>query len=175
MIDIGKDAFSKDHTIYWPTKYEGIVEFLKNGTGTEPSAQSLYSLNVEVIVLAACVGLVHNERIKILSEGKKEISLSTFASNGLAFYLYLIPMLSKTSDDSEPDLDMLRNEAGESRAIEIFQEFTAGGLSILNDELMSGGLKSPFLFVKDLATGHTFQEEGKRPKPTIKDIGIELF
>jgi hypothetical protein len=174
MIDIGKDAFSKDHTIYWPAMYERVVEFLKNGTGTEPSSQSLYSLNVEVIVLAACIGLVNNERIT-LPPDKKEIALSTFTTNGLAFYLYLIPMLSKTLEGAEPDLDMLRNEAGESRAIETFQEFATGGLSILNDELMTGGLKSPFLFVKDLAQKYGSLEEGKVKKPIVKNIGIEIF
>jgi dnd system-associated protein 4 len=173
MIDLGKDAFSKDHTIYWPEKYETVVEFLKNGHSTESSSHSLYTLNVEVLVLAACVGLVANEKGKVPPE-KKEIALSTFSSQGLAFYLYLIPMLSQTLGDSEPDLDMLRNEDGESRAIEIFESYAAGGLQILNDELITGGLKSPYLFIKDLSLKYA-SDSPISSTGQIKTVGIELF
>ena len=52
-----KTLFSFDHNIYWPERYERVMQYLQNGKGETANEQSLYKLNVEVLVLAACVGL----------------------------------------------------------------------------------------------------------------------
>ena len=44
-----KELFSGDHTIYWPDRYESVVEYLKNGTANDVNANSLYKLNVHII------------------------------------------------------------------------------------------------------------------------------
>ena len=114
--------FIADHTIYWPEKYEQVVEYLKNGTGTGTNHQSLYKMNVEVIVLAACIGLKHNNALDLPSE-KKEIALSTFNQHGFGVYLFLIPMLS----EKQVSVDYFRNKDEEKRANSIFEKYAAGG------------------------------------------------
>jgi hypothetical protein len=189
MIKVYKDIFVKDHTIYWPESYESVVEFLKNGTseGEQSSSKSLYKLNVQVIVFAACVGLISGERKSIVKEKKKEIALSTFIENDLAIYLFLIPLLSRPKiinnktdfekNNFQPDLDQLRGESGEELSIEIFQEYCAAGLEILNDELLnSGSMNSPYIFIKDIINKFSINT-GDSPKNNdgIKNIDIEIF
>jgi dnd system-associated protein 4 len=135
--------FTKDHAVRWPDKYEGVVNFLKYGVDqdTRHKNDSLYSLNVHVIVFAACVGLKNDTELPIGEA--KTIDVSTFRGQALEPYLYLIPLLSQ----KDPDLYMLRDEAGEKRAIDIFERYTAGGLSILADVHKGAGLRSPELLI----------------------------
>ena len=79
--------FSYDHTIYWPSKYERVVKFLQNGDEEKPNNKSLYRLNVEVIVLAACVGVKYGNFIDQLPPERKEIALSTFNDNQLGKFI----------------------------------------------------------------------------------------
>jgi len=153
--------FIADHTIYWPEKYEQVVEYLKNGTGTGPNHQSLYKMNVEVIVLAACIGLKHNNALDLPSE-KKEIALSTFNQHGFGVYLFLIPMLS----EKQVSVDYFRNKDEEKRAISIFEKYAAGGLEILNERLVTRSMDSPYLFTSDLLSN---RDDG------IREVSIELF
>ena len=93
-----KELFSGDHTVYWPDKYETVVEYLKNGTGSSENSNSLYKLNVHVIVLAACVGLLAGEKLSIPEkEKRKEIPISVFNNHDLSIFLYLIPLLINSS------------------------------------------------------------------------------
>ena len=139
-----KDLFGRDYTIYWPEKYEPIVDFLKNGTHGS-TGDLLFRLNVDVIVMSACIGL----KLKIkcpVGDKRKDISLQTFNGKALSIYLYLIPLLA--GDDL--DLSYLSAEDGELRAISVFQEYAAGGLQYLTEEYASSGLKTPFAFMRDL-------------------------
>ena len=138
--------FSYDHTIYWPSKYERVVKFLQNGDEEKPNNKSLYRLNVEVIVLAACVGVKYGNFIDQLPPERKEIALSTFNDNQLGVYIYIIPLLS----DAKGNIDLMRNKEGEDLAVTIFQKYAAGGLEILSDRLLQHGLDSPYLFLHDL-------------------------
>lgn len=156
-----KSLFSFDHTIYWPKKYERIVAYLHNGTGDKPNHQSLYKSNVEVIVLAACIGLNNQNPIDVPSD-RNEISLFTFNSHSLSIYLYLIPLLAQ----DEVSIDFFRNKDGEDRAISIFQRYAAGGLEILNERLASRGMDSPYLFTSDLLINKD---------DNIRELPIDIF
>jgi hypothetical protein len=164
-----EDLFSKDIAVYWEEKYEPIVEFLKGGLSDSSVSSSVFRLNVEVVVFAACIGLVEDRRIK--SSGKtKEISVSTFHQNGLSQFLYLIPFLSTP----DPDLDLLRNEDGEKSAVGIFQEYAAGGLSIILDEYSSSTIRAPYLFLMDLLKRYP-KAPDSGGSVVINDIDIDIF
>ena len=168
-----RSLFSRDYTVYWPEKYEGVVEYLKNGGIEDPKPeQILYKLNVGVIVLSACIGVQHDNKGDT-SGKRKEITVSTFESNGLGAYLYLIPLMANKT----PDLDLMRNPEGEEKAIKIFEEYCAGGLEVLNDKYKATGLKSPHMFLDDLLKETTLP--GASPesngKSSVKDVGIDLF
>jgi len=156
-----RSLFSFDHTIYWPKKYESVVAYLQNGTGDKPNHQSLYKTNVEVIVLAACIGLNNQNSVDVPSE-RNEISLFTFNSHSLSIYLYLIPLLSQ----DQVSIDLFTNKEGEDRAISIFQRYAAGGLEILNERLVSRGMDSPYLFTSDLLTNND---------DNVRDLPIDIF
>lgn len=142
-----RSLFLFDHTIYWPSKYERVVEFMQNGTTGKSNDNSLYKLNVEVIVLAACIGLREKNLIDFPSSSeRKEIALSTFNQNKLGIYIYIIPLLS----DKKLNIELFRNEEGEDKAVSIFQKYAAGGLEILNDHLNTSGNDSPYLFLEDI-------------------------
>jgi dnd system-associated protein 4 len=140
---MSKNLFTKEVTVYWPEKYDPIVDFLKNGTHSA-AEDALYKLNVDVVVLAACIGLLTNTKCPV-GDRRKEIALSTFGQS-LSGYLFLIPLMAT----KEVDISLLRNEEGEQRAISIFQEYAAGGLQYLSEEYEQSGLKTPFVFVRDL-------------------------
>ena len=142
-----RSLFSYDHTIYWPSKYERVVEFLKNGTEVKTNNRSLYKYNVEVIALAACFGLRENNSIDLPPNSeRKEIALSTFNEHKLGIYIYIIPLLG----EQKGNVELFRNKDGENTAVSIFQRYAAGGLEILNDQLNTSGHDSPFLFLDDL-------------------------
>ena len=141
---MSKDLFTKEITVFWPEKYEPILDFLKGGTQGE-AKDALFKLNVEVVVMAACIGLLTNTKCPV-GDRRKEISLSTFNGHSLSSYLFLIPLMA--SDDV--DLSLMRNEDGEQRAVGIFQEYAAGGLQYLTEEYELSGLKTPFAFVRDI-------------------------
>jgi len=156
-----KTLFSFDHTIYWPEKYQRVVDYLQNGVGQGENSQSLYKLNVEVLVLAACVGLEAKNAIDLPPQ-TKEIALSTFTSQSLSVYLYLIPMLAV----KDTTIDFFRNKEGEAKAVSIFEKYAAGGLEILNEKLMSNTLDSPYFFTSNLR-----QDKGD----DVRDLEIDIF
>lgn len=138
-----ESLFTKDHAVRWPEKYEGVVNFLKSGTDEDAKHKNdnLFPLNVHVIVFAASVGLKNDTELPV--GDAKTIDVSTFRGQGLEPYLYLVPLLSQ----KDPDLYMLRDEQGEKRAIDLFERYTAGGLSILADVHKKAGLRSPELLI----------------------------
>ncbi len=156
-----KSLFSFDHTIYWPKKYDRVVAYLQNGTGDTPNHQSLYKTNVEVIVLAACIGLNSQNSVDVPTE-RNGIDLFTFNSHSLSIYLYLIPLLAQ----DKVSIDFFRNKEGEDRAISIFQRYAAGGLEILNERLVSRGMDSPYLFTSDLLVNNDDK---------VRDLPIDIF
>ncbi len=156
-----RGLFSFDHTIYWPKKYDRVVGYLQNGTGDSDNPQSLYKFNVEVIVMAACLGIREKYAVDLSGE-TNDINLSTFNSQSLGIYLYLIPMPS----DEEPNVDYFRNKEGEDKAISIFQRYVAGGLELLNERLVTRSLDSPYLFTQDLIAN---RQDG------IRDLDIDIF
>ena len=157
-----KILFSFEHTIYWPEKYQRVVDYLQNGTGQIVNSQSLYKLNAEVIVLAACIGLNAGNAIDVPSDKKKEIALSTFTAQSLSIYLYLIPMLA----EKDITVDFFRNKEGEAKAVSIFEKYAAGGLEILNEKLLSNTLDSPYFFTSNL------RQDGSND---VSDIDIDIF
>lgn len=164
-----KEFFSEDHTLYWPEKYEPVVEYLKNGTSTSENQNSLYKLNVHIIVLAACVGLSHSEKIVTQErEKKKEIPLSVFHNHDLSIFIYIIALLSS----NEPNLYLLKNADGEKQAIKIFEQYVAGGLQILYDKYKKGFADPPYLFVSDLIKLDVSSSELERVLPPEEDIQL---
>jgi dnd system-associated protein 4 len=145
-----QSLFSFDHTIYWPEKYEPVVQFLQNGSGSTSNHSSLYKYNVHVIVLAACIGLKHKNTQDISSKEKKEISIVTFHNYSLSVYLFLIPLLS----NKNLNLELFKDEEGEKKAISIFEKYVAGGLEILHDFYEKKYLETPLTFVQDLIRPH---------------------
>jgi dnd system-associated protein 4 len=142
-----KELFSGEHTIYWPDRYEAVVEYLKNGNANKENPNSLYKLNVHVIVLAACLGVVSGERLPFVEKEKKnEIPLSVFNNHDLSIFIYLVSLLSK----SEPDIDLLKDLDGENKAVKVFEEYAAAGLQILSEKYKQGSIDIPFMFVTDL-------------------------
>lgn len=158
-----KTLFSFDHTIYWPEKYQRVIDYLQNGVGQGENSQSLYKLNVEALVLAACVGLEAGNAIDLPPPPqRKEIALSTFTSNSLSVYLYLIPMLA----EKDTTIDFFRNKEGEAKAVAIFEKYAAGGLEILNEKLLSNTLDSPYFFTSNLRQGKG---------DDVRDLEIDIF
>jgi dnd system-associated protein 4 len=156
-----KTLFSFDHTIYWPEKYQRVIDYLQNGVGQGENSQSLYKLNVEVLVLASCIGLEAGNAIDLPPQ-RKEISLSTFTSQSLSVYLYLIPMLA----EKDTTIDFFRNKEGEAKAVAIFEKYAAGGLEILNEKLLSNTLDSPYFFTSNLRQGKG---------DDVRDLEIDIF
>lgn len=142
-----KELFSKDFTVYWPDRYEPVVEYLQNGHGNSENLNSLYNNNAHVIVLAACLGLLHGSRLNIPDKEKnKEIPSSVFNNNDLTIYIYLIALLS----EDVPDVNLLKNLEGETKAIKIFEEYVSSGLQLLNEKYTQGYIDTPFIFVSNL-------------------------
>jgi dnd system-associated protein 4 len=165
-----KSIFLHHRNVYWPEEYEGVVEFLAGQDG-------LFKFNTGVITFAATIGLAEKYKKKL--EGKrKEIAIGIFENHKLTPYIYMIALAS----ESELNLDLMRNEAGEETTIRIFEAYAAGGLSILNDRRNTGGLKSAYLFAYDLLRDYDSIGSGKgkgkksaiQKSAGVKDIGIDL-
>jgi hypothetical protein len=117
--------FTKDRAVYWPSEFAPFVNFLKgqNENG-QPNMPALYSYNTGAMVLAASLGVLH-KRTRDVGKGQ-EIMTSTFASQGLEMYLFLLPLLGR----GETNVDMLRPEH-EDALLREFERYAAGGFEVL--------------------------------------------
>lgn len=160
-----KELFSKDFTIYWQDRYEPVVEYLKNAHGDTENKNSLYTTNAHVVVLAACLGLLHGNRIPVPPKEKNsEIPSSVFNNNDLTIYIYLVALLS----EEEPDINLLKNTEGELRAIKIFEEYASSGLQLLNEKYTKGYIDTPFVFVSNLLNTNIAAIDDLPPLDEIK-------
>ena len=155
-----KELFSKDFTVYWQDRYEPVVEYLKNSHGSSLNPNSLYATNVHVIVLAACLGLMQGHRSTVPTKEKNnEIPSSVFNNNDLTIYIYLIALLS----ENEPDVNLLKNTDGETKAIKIFEEYASSGLQLLNEKYVEGYIDTPFIFVSNLLKSTHLNKNNELP------------
>ena len=85
--------FTRERAIYWPGEFSDVVGLL---TGKDSSgnviAQPIYQFNTGAIILAASLG-VKNMRKREVGADRKEITTTTFSSQGLERYIFLIAML----------------------------------------------------------------------------------
>lgn len=120
-----QSLFTKDRAVYWPAEFAPFVNFLKGqDENGRPNMPALYSFNTGAMILAASVGVVH-QRKREVGEGK-EIMTSTFSSQGLETYLFLLPLLGRP----DVNLDMLRPEH-EDELLREFERYAAGGFEVL--------------------------------------------
>jgi hypothetical protein len=85
---------------------------------------AVYSFNTGAMILAAAVGVVHKRK---RDAGKdREIMTSTFASQGLEAYLFLLPLLGR----ADASVEMLRPEH-EEELLREFERYAAGGFEVL--------------------------------------------
>jgi dnd system-associated protein 4 len=133
-----QSILTRERTVYWPSAYAEIVDLL---TGRDTNGRQIagapFNLNVGVIVMAAALGLREGRKRDVPSDSRKEISTSTFLSNGLEMYLLLIPILA----NPESATDNLRPEQ-EEEMIREFERYAAGGLEILEGEFERAGASS---------------------------------
>lgn len=120
-----KSLFTKDRAVYWPSEFAPFVDFLKGQDGSGQSKlPALFSYNTGAMILAASVGVVH-QRKRDVGKGQ-EIMTSTFASQGLEAYLFLLPLLGR----ADASVDMLRAEH-EDALLREFERYAAGGFEVL--------------------------------------------
>ena len=121
--------FTRERAIYWPGEFSDVVGLL---TGKDSSgnfiAQPIYQFNTGAIILAASLG-VKNMRKREVGADRKEITTTTFSSQGLERYIFLIAMLG----DPDGCVGLLRPE-NEETVIREFEKFAAGGLEFLRSE-----------------------------------------
>ncbi len=129
------DYFQSRKNIYWPKKYEGVVNTLRPQTETKaPSVdfKPFFKTNAHVLVFAAALGLVKGMREK-LDKDRNEIDRlifegNQFQSQRLVYYMALIVFFSKKDEKAE-----IIREENDDELIREFEELAAGGLKYLQD------------------------------------------
>lgn len=125
--------FSSSRSIYWPSEYSDIVNILKGQDSTgQASHVGLYRYNTHAIILAAVIGLIHEQERDVGTQ-RQEISTDTFeaqriGNSSLSSYVFLIPLIATQ------DLELLRPER-EDDLLRKFERFAAGGLEYLRGAL----------------------------------------
>lgn len=163
--------FNKVRNIYWPEEYDGLVTFLRDPQARSQEQESsgremrVFPLNVHVITFAAVVGLVEGRK-KEVTKDRKEIATHIFESNGLAEYLYLVPLLAS----KEPELDLMRGEIGEERSIRLFEQYACGGLEILQEKRIKTLHQQVDMFVTEILRdyGVRFDQQNDGANNTVK-------
>jgi hypothetical protein len=132
-----QSLFTKERTVYWPSEFAAFVNLLKgqddNGQQRMPP---LYSYNTGAMILAAAVGVVH-KRTRDVGAKTQEITTTTFASQGLEAYLFLLPLLGRR----DVGIDLLRPEH-EDELLREFERYAAGGYEVLQGMFDSSAGKS---------------------------------
>lgn len=123
---MASSLFTKERTIYWPTEFVDLAAMLK---GQNEKGQTIstpvYGYNTWIMVVGATLGVLHKRKREVGKE-RQEITTTTFASQNLESYIFLIPMLGKP----EQGVDLLRPE-NEEELIREFERYAAGGLEVL--------------------------------------------
>ena len=144
-----RDLFTGDYTIYWPKEYQGVVDFLKEED--KESEGKIFQTNMEIVVFAAAIGLKEGQTKAIDLKNAGEIEIKTFLGKSeersLAEIIYIIALCEREAD--RIDVNLMRDESGERRALEKFQLYAAGGLSILNDLWVTAKARAPYRFLYD--------------------------
>lgn len=120
--------FKKERNIYWPAEFSSVADMLigKSENG-ETNPNRFFQMYVQVLVLAACIGVSNKRKRELGSGPKKEVSTQIFYSNKLDEYLLLIPMLA----NPERGQEILKSDNDEF-LIREFEAYAAGGLEMLN-------------------------------------------
>jgi hypothetical protein len=137
-----KSLFTKDRAVYWPSEFVPFVNFLKGqDENGQPTMAALYTYNTGAMILAASIGVAHQRKREV---GKgQEIMTSTFASQGLETYLFLLPLLGR----GDTSVDMLRPEH-EDELLREFERYAAGGFEVLQGMFDASAGKSGELILQ---------------------------
>lgn len=136
-------VFSKEQKVYWPGKYDSVVQFLKKDIeGDVRKSTPLFKSNMEVIAFAACVGL--HESYPLETDNTQEISTDTFEREGLGPLFFMIPMMINAESF---DLYNFRDGDAERDCVKVFEKYAAGGLQLLHEAYNSAGLVTPEFFL----------------------------
>lgn len=156
--------FTKDRAVYWPGEFASFVNFLKGqDENGKPNIPALYSYNTGAMILAASVGVVHQRKREVGTDGK-EIMTSTFASQGLETYLFLLPLLGR----ADASVDMLRPEQ-EDDLLREFERYAAGGFEVLQGMFDASAGKSSEVILQQemLKAMRKVQDEGSDELPNL--------
>lgn len=129
------DYFQSRKNIYWPKKYEGVVNTLRPQIDAKASSadfKPFFKTNAHVLVFAAALGLVKGMR-EPLDKERNEIDRLIFEGNHfhaqrLVYYMALIVFFSIKDEKAE----VIREE-NDDVLIREFEELAAGGLKYLQD------------------------------------------
>jgi dnd system-associated protein 4 len=165
--------FTKTRNVYWSSEYEDLVNFLTgiraSDRADERAAESkIFELNVHVIVFAAIVGVLEGRHGKEISGTRKEINSATFEGQQLDDYIFLVALLS----EEDVNLNFFRDEAGEERALRVFEAYANGGLGFLMEKLSTSLHQEPEQFLMGLLRDY---KVAFTPSPDAKKKSIQLF
>jgi hypothetical protein len=136
--------FKKERNIYWPAEFSGVADMLIGQMDSgETNSNRFFQMYVQVLVLAACIGVSQKRKRELGSGPKKEVSTQTFYSNKLDEYLLLIPILA----NPDRGQDLLRAE-NDDFLLREFECYAAGGLEILNGIFNDSPGKLPELIMQ---------------------------
>lgn len=158
----GQSLFSKERLVYWPEEFSEVVSLL-NGRDLEGRVvgSPLYSFNTGAIVLAASLG-AREKRTREVGPRRKEISTATFNSHRLEAYIFLVPLLGNSSNDTE----FLRVE-NEENVIREFERYAAGGLEMLAGEMDASAGKSADMIVQTIMMRQARQSHSEATLPSL--------
>jgi dnd system-associated protein 4 len=160
--------FKKERNIYWPAEFSPVADLLigKSENG-ETNPNRFFQMYVQVLVLAACIGVSNKRKREVGSGPKKEVSTQIFYSNKLDEYLLLIPMLANPDQGQE----ILKPE-NDDFLIREFESYAAGGLEILNGIFNESPGKLPELIMQNQLLSILKKEPDKNgsTKPDIFSI-----
>jgi hypothetical protein len=129
------EYFQSRKNIYWPKKYEGVVNTIRSQTEANAPTNDFkpfYKTNAHVLILAAAIGLVKGLKEPVDKE-KNEIDRGIFESNffatqKLVYYMALIVFFYKKDEKAE-----IIREENDDDLIRTFEELASGGLHYLQD------------------------------------------
>lgn len=129
------DYFTSRKNIYWPKKYEGVVNTIRlqsDATAPTQDFKPFYKTNAHVLILAAAIGLVKGMK-EPLDKERNEIDKLIFENNilvsqKLVYYMALIVFVYKKDEKAQ-----IIREENDDELIRTFEELAAGGLNYLQN------------------------------------------